>query len=101
VREVSGQELVPVLVHGDEVLFDSPRILDWLEARVPDDIRVSVARARLLEWRRRDPHAALAVVEEARRRMPEEAGELEARHVRLTRKISRRAARQLQLDAGF
>ena len=76
-------------------------LLDWLEARVPDDIRVSVARARLLEWRRRDPRAALAVVEEARRRMPEEAGELEARHVRLTRKISRRAARQVQLDAGF
>ena len=36
VRELSGQELVPVLVHGDEVVNDSPRILDWLEARVPE-----------------------------------------------------------------
>ena len=32
----SGQELVPVLVHGDEVVADSPKILDWLEARVPE-----------------------------------------------------------------
>jgi glutathione S-transferase len=36
VEQVSGQPLVPVLVHGDEVVFDSPRILDWLEARVPE-----------------------------------------------------------------
>jgi glutathione S-transferase len=33
---VSGQPLVPVLVAGDEVIADSPRILDWLEARFPD-----------------------------------------------------------------
>jgi glutathione S-transferase len=33
---VSGQPLVPVLVIGDEVVADSPRILEWLEARVPD-----------------------------------------------------------------
>ena len=33
---VSGQPLVPVLVVGDEVVADSPRILDWLEARFPD-----------------------------------------------------------------
>jgi glutathione S-transferase len=32
---VSGQPLVPVLVSGDEVVADSPRILDWLEARFP------------------------------------------------------------------
>lgn len=36
VEQVSGQSLVPVLVHGDEVLTDSPRIVDWLEARVPE-----------------------------------------------------------------
>jgi glutathione S-transferase len=35
VREVSGQDLVPVLVAGDEVVHDSPVILDWLERRVP------------------------------------------------------------------
>jgi glutathione S-transferase len=33
---VSGQPLVPVLVAGDEVIADSPRVLDWLEARFPD-----------------------------------------------------------------
>jgi glutathione S-transferase len=33
---VSGQPLVPVLVAGDEVVADSPRILAWLEARFPD-----------------------------------------------------------------
>jgi glutathione S-transferase len=36
VEEVSGQPLVPVLVAGDEVITDSPVILDWLEARRPE-----------------------------------------------------------------
>ena len=36
VREVSGQELVPVLVDGDLVLHDSPRILEHLEERFPE-----------------------------------------------------------------
>ena len=66
-------------------------LLGWLESCVSDDVRLSVARARLLEWRRRDPHGALAVVEDARRRMPEAAPELELRHSRLVRKVKRRA----------
>ena len=36
VEEVSGQGLVPVIVDGDEVVFDSARILAWLEERHPD-----------------------------------------------------------------
>jgi glutathione S-transferase len=36
VEVVSGQPLVPVLVAGDEVVVDSPRILDWLEERFPE-----------------------------------------------------------------
>ena len=36
VEAVSGQGLVPVLVDGDEVVRDSPRILAWLEERHPD-----------------------------------------------------------------
>jgi glutathione S-transferase len=36
VRDVSGQDLVPVLVDGDLVLADSPRILEHLERRFPD-----------------------------------------------------------------
>ena len=35
VEAASGQRLVPVLVAGDEVIVDSPVILDWLEARYP------------------------------------------------------------------
>jgi glutathione S-transferase len=35
VEAVSGQTLVPVLVDGDEVVFDSPRILAHLELRFP------------------------------------------------------------------
>ena len=62
-------------------------LLEWLESQARDDLRVSVARARLLEWRRRDPHQALRVVEEAGRRMPEIAHELEARMARLRRKV--------------
>ncbi len=34
--ELSGQSLVPVLIAGDEVVSDSPRILDWLEERFPE-----------------------------------------------------------------
>jgi len=63
------------------------RLLDWLEAQATDDMRVSIARARLLEWRRRDPHSALSVVEAARRRMPEQAELLESRLARLRRKV--------------
>ena len=36
VREVSGQELVPVLVDGDRVVTDSPAILEHLEGRFPE-----------------------------------------------------------------
>ena len=66
-------------------------LLGWLESHVADDVRLSVARARLLEWRRRDPRGALAVVEDARKRMPEAAPGLEDRRSRLLRKIARRA----------
>jgi glutathione S-transferase len=31
VRELTGQELVPVLVHGGEVVHDSHRIVEFLE----------------------------------------------------------------------
>ena len=76
------------------------RLLGWLESSVREDVRISVARARLLEWRRRDPDGALRVVEEAQRRMPEEAGELELRRERLQRKVERRRTlRPVQLDA--
>lgn len=89
------------------------RLLDWLETAARDDIRVSVARARLLEWRRRDPERALMVVEDAQRRMPEVAGDLEHRRTRLQRKIElergdrlrrrrdrrQRDVRQVQLEA--
>jgi glutathione S-transferase len=36
VVRVSGQELVPVLVHGDRVLFDSPVVLAYLEEQYPE-----------------------------------------------------------------
>src|SRR5256714_3533152 len=64
------------------------QLLAWLESAVTDDMRVSVARARLLEWRRRDPGRALSVVEDARRRMPEEARDLDGRRARLLHKLS-------------
>ena len=81
------------------------QLLQWLEASVGDDMRVSLARARLLEWRRRDPGGALSVVEDARRRMPEQAGGLEGRRARLLRKVDlrsgsrRKVLRMVQLEA--
>jgi hypothetical protein len=56
---------------------------------------VSIARARLLEWRRRDPHAALNVVEAAQQRMPDETEILTPRLIRLRRKVKKRASVKL------
>ena len=68
------------------------RLLDWLESNEREDVRLSVARARLLEWRRRDPQRALQVVQDAARRMPEAAPELAGRTARLEKKATRRTA---------
>ncbi len=82
------------------------RLLGWLEASVTEDIRLSVARARLLEWRRRDASSALSVVDAALRRMPDQAPDLEHRRERLRRKLAsgdgrrrKRQSRQIQLEA--
>ena len=64
-------------------------LLGWLEQTVSDDIRLPVARARLLEWRRRDPQLALSVVEAAQARMPTLAAGLEPRRTRLRKKVTR------------
>jgi hypothetical protein len=75
-------------------------LLGWLETHSLDDIRVVLARARLLEWRRRDPVQALLVVEQAQRRMPDEAPALERRRARLAGKVERRRRHgSVQLDA--
>ena len=74
------------------------RLLGWLEATATEDVRVSVARARLFEWRRRDPQLALAVVEAAQGRMPEEAAGLEQRRLRLRRKVDNRLRRRRQRE---
>ena len=70
------------------------RLLENLEERCGDDLRVAIARARLLEWRRREPHLALAVVEAARQRFPEAAADLESRRARLQAKALRRGSRR-------
>jgi hypothetical protein len=67
------------------------RLLERLESTFAEDLRVAVARARLLEWRRRDPDGALSVVEAAQRRLPEAARDLDARRDRLRRKVLRRS----------
>ena len=63
------------------------RLLGWLESSITEDIRLSLARARLAEWRRRDPSQALSIVEAAQRRMPDQAPDLEHRRARLRRKL--------------
>jgi hypothetical protein len=86
------------------------RLLGWLESSITEDMRVSIARARLLEWRRRDPHEALSIVEAAQRRMPDQASDLEHRRARLRRKVDsggsrnsrrKRQIREVQLEATF
>jgi uncharacterized protein len=72
------------------------QLLGWLESKASEDIRVSVARARLLEWQRREPQLALSVVEAAQQRMPEAASDLEPRRARLRRKIEKRLSGRRQ-----
>jgi len=40
VGELTAQRLVPVLVDGNEVIHDSHRILEYLDARAGHDVRV-------------------------------------------------------------
>jgi hypothetical protein len=75
-------------------------LLGWLEAKATEDVRVSVARAILFEWRRRDPELALAVVEAAQERMPEQAEGLAQRRLRLRRKLDNRQRRRRQREVG-
>ena len=75
-------------------------LLAWLEAAAQEDIRVAVARARLLEWRRRDPLQALSVVEAAQGRMPDEAHELDSRRARLRRKVDLRRDERSRSGSG-
>ena len=51
VVEISGQELVPVLVDGDLVLSDSPAILEYLEERFPEPALFPADPARREELR--------------------------------------------------
>jgi maleylpyruvate isomerase len=51
VREISGQDLVPVLIDGDRVVSDSPVILEYLEARFPDPPLYPADAARRAEVR--------------------------------------------------
>jgi glutathione S-transferase len=77
VEQVSGQPLVPVLVHGEEVVHDSPRIVDWLEERVPEPPLYPREPSRRAEasvfvqwfnlvWKR-PPNELVVAVEERRR----------------------------------
>ena len=91
-----------LLRRGSITAADS--LLGWLESSVTEDIRLSIARARLLEWRRRDASQALNIVEAALRRMPDQALELEHRRARLRRKVDsgrgrKRRGREVQLEA--
>jgi glutathione S-transferase len=73
---LSGQELVPVLEAGDEIVADSPAILEWLETRFPDPPLFPRAPARAAEVRlaidwfnrvwKRPPNELAAGVDEQR-----------------------------------
>ena len=74
------------------------QLLERLEETFAGDLRVAIARARLLEWRRREPQLALSVVEAAQLRLPDSAADLEPRRERLRRKVLRGGSRK---DDGY
>jgi glutathione S-transferase len=48
-RELSGQDLVPVVEHDGKILWDSPAILEYLDERFPDPPLYPADRARRAE----------------------------------------------------
>jgi glutathione S-transferase len=50
VRELSGQDLVPVLESDGEVVADSTAILEWLEQRFPDPPLVTADARIFVDW---------------------------------------------------
>jgi hypothetical protein len=71
-------------------------LLAGIEARLPRRPELAVARAKLLEWRRRDPAGALEVVARALDRLaaegtPAALADLERRRRRLSRRLASRA----------
>ena len=86
----AGLLLARRLARRQTSVAGAEQLLGVMESRVASDVRLTVARARLLEWRRRDPERALAVVEAAQSRLPEEAAALEGRRNRLRRKVANR-----------
>src|SRR5256885_11098629 len=87
------------LVRRDEIEAAN-RFRERMDQRFDGDIRVALARARLLEGRRREPSLALTVVEAALDRMPHAAAELEPRRMRLRRKVESRARSGGHRDAN-
>jgi glutathione S-transferase len=49
IRELTGQELVPVLEHDGQLIVDSPRILAYLESSFPDPPLLPASRGRRQE----------------------------------------------------
>ena len=78
------------------------RLLAWIDERVTAQAALAVARARLLEWRLRDPAAALDVVEralEGSAPVGRLADDLFRRRSRLSRRVVR--SRQPDRDGAF
>jgi uncharacterized protein len=72
------------------------KLLAWLDERVDAQAALAVARARLLEWRLKDPVAALDVVERALEGLAGAgplSDDLFRRHRRLARRVGRRRQR--------
>ena len=68
-------------------------LLRWLQEALPLDPALAVARARVLEWRLRDPEGALAVVERALEEPGNYREDLEKRRARLRRRLDARRGR--------
>ena len=91
---VAAMHLARVLVkRGRSASAES--LLARAQSAVPDDTPLTVMRARILEWRLRDPAAALALVDQALGCCtPELRAELEHRRARLARKAAGLAGRR-------
>jgi glutathione S-transferase len=92
-RELSGQELVPVLVDGDEVVTDSTRIMHHLERRFPDPpLFPSEPSARaevevFLDWFNRAWKREPNLIADAIARGAGEGGDVERWSARLQRRL--------------
>ena len=103
VEELTGQRWVPVLVHGDDVIHDSHRILEyleWLERKKTSEAAVSAAPAERVRGARRAWPYVLMAWERWQTPLPGGEGALQEAGARITRERGKKTLDEQRAHAS-